>query len=156
MAYAAQELEQQAKFPNYRHTFRKNDRSASITTLRGKLHNAFIQTGQWLGFGKRVKVYDLVNCGPRNQFVVFGSDGPVIVHNCTQALCRDLLAVALVRVDAEGWPIILHVHDEIVTEVPNTEEYSVAKLEHLMCELPPWAAGFPLAAEGAELMRYAK
>jgi DNA polymerase len=82
--------------------------------------------------------------------------GGKLAENITQALCRDLLAVALVRVDAEGWPIILHVHDEIVTEVPNTEEYSVSKLESMMCELPSWAAGFPLAAEGAELMRYAK
>lgn len=82
--------------------------------------------------------------------------GGKLAENITQALCRDLLAVALVRVDAEGWPIILHVHDEIVTEVPNEPEYSVAKLEEMMCELPSWAAGFPLAAEGAELMRYAK
>ena len=82
--------------------------------------------------------------------------GGKLAENITQALCRDLLAVALVRVDAEGWPIILHVHDEIVTEVPNESEYSVAKLEEMMCELPSWAAGFPLAAEGQELMRYAK
>ena len=82
--------------------------------------------------------------------------GGKLAENITQALCRDLLAVALVRVDAEGWPIILHVHDEIVTEVPNTPEYSVAKLEEMMCALPSWAAGFPLAAEGAELFRYAK
>lgn len=82
--------------------------------------------------------------------------GGKLAENITQALCRDLLAVALVRVDAEGWPIILHVHDEIVTEVPNTPEYTVAKLERMMCDLPSWARGFPLAAEGAELMRYAK
>ncbi|EJB2979349.1 DNA polymerase I [Salmonella enterica] len=82
--------------------------------------------------------------------------GGKLAENVTQALCRDLLAYALVNVDAAGWPIILHVHDEIVTEVPNDPEYSVAKLEEMMCALPSWAAGFPLAAEGAELMRYAK
>ncbi|KAA6656021.1 DNA polymerase [Salmonella enterica subsp. enterica serovar Montevideo] len=82
--------------------------------------------------------------------------GGKLAENVTQALCRDLLAYALVNVDAAGWPIILHVHDEIVTEVPNAPEYSVAKLEEMMCALPSWAAGFPLAAEGAELMRYAK
>ncbi|EKN6501306.1 DNA polymerase [Salmonella enterica] len=82
--------------------------------------------------------------------------GGKLAENITQALCRDLLAYALVNVDAAGWPIILHVHDEIVTEVPNKPEYSVAKLEEMMCTLPSWAAGFPLAAEGAELMRYAK
>lgn len=83
--------------------------------------------------------------------------GGKLAENITQALCRDLLAVALVRVDKEpGWDIILHIHDELVCETPNTEEYSVSKLEAMMCELPSWAKGFPLAAEGAELMRYAK
>lgn len=82
--------------------------------------------------------------------------GGKLSENITQALCRDLLAVALVRVDAEGWPIILHVHDECVCEVPDTPEYTAKMLEDLMCELPSWAQGFPLAAEGAEMMRYAK
>lgn len=82
--------------------------------------------------------------------------GGKLAENITQALCRDLLAYALVNVDAAGWPIILHVHDEIVTEVPNEPEYSVAKLEEMMCTLPSWATGFPLAAEGQELSRYAK
>lgn len=82
--------------------------------------------------------------------------GGKLAENITQALCRDLLAYALVNVDAAGWPIILHVHDEVVCEVPNEPEYSVAKLEEMMCTLPSWAAGFPLAAEGQELSRYAK
>lgn len=82
--------------------------------------------------------------------------GGKLAENVTQALCRDLLANALVTVENAGWPIILHVHDEIVTEVPNTPDYTVAELERMMCDLPSWATGFPLAAEGAELMRYAK
>lgn len=82
--------------------------------------------------------------------------GGKLAENVTQALCRDLLANALVTVENAGWPIILHVHDEIVTEVPDTPEYTVAELERMMCALPTWAAGFPLAAEGAELTRYAK
>lgn len=83
--------------------------------------------------------------------------GGKLAENITQALCRDLLAVALVRVDKEpGWNIILHIHDEVVCETPNTAEYSVSKLESMMCELPSWAKGFPLVAEGAELKRYAK
>lgn len=82
--------------------------------------------------------------------------GGKLAENVTQALCRDLLANALVTVENAGWPIILHVHDEIVTEVPNTPEYTANALEDLMCILPTWAAGFPLAAEGQELSRYAK
>lgn len=82
--------------------------------------------------------------------------GGKLAENITQALCRDLLAVALVNVDKAGWDIVLHVHDEIVTEVPDEPEYTVAELERMMCALPDWAKGFPLAAEGSELMRYAK
>lgn len=79
-----------------------------------------------------------------------------LCENLCQAFCRDLLAHALVTVESAGWPIILHIHDECVCEVPNTEEYTAKMLEDMMCILPVWAAGFPLAAEGAELKRYAK
>ena len=79
-----------------------------------------------------------------------------LVENCTQALCRDLLANALLNVEANGYPIVLHVHDEIICETPDTPEYNVAELERLMCALPEWAEGFPLVAEGQELKRYAK
>lgn len=82
--------------------------------------------------------------------------GGKLAENVTQALCRDMLAFALVGVERAGWPIVLHVHDEIVTDVPNAPQYSAAELERLMCELPDWAEGFPLAAEGQELERYAK
>lgn len=82
--------------------------------------------------------------------------GGKLAENGTQALCRDMLAFALVNVECSGWPIVLHVHDEIVTDVPNEPQYSAAELERLMCELPDWAEGFPLAAEGQELFRYAK
>ena len=79
-----------------------------------------------------------------------------LVENCTQALCRDLLANALLNVEANGYPIVLHVHDEIICETPDLPEYNVAELERLMCTLPEWAEGFPLVAEGQELKRYAK
>lgn len=79
-----------------------------------------------------------------------------LCENICQAFCRDLLANALITVEEAGWPIILHIHDEIVTEVPDTDEYSEKELERLMCILPKWAGGFPLAAEGQRLKRYAK
>lgn len=79
-----------------------------------------------------------------------------LCENLCQAFCRDLLANALITVEEAGWPIILHIHDEIVTEIPDTDEYSEKELERLMCILPAWAKGFPLAAEGQRLKRYAK
>lgn len=82
--------------------------------------------------------------------------GGKLSENVTQALCRDLLANALVTVEGAGWPVVLHVHDECVCEVPNTADYTLAELGRMMCELPVWAAGFPLAYSGDEVMRYAK
>lgn len=81
--------------------------------------------------------------------------GGKTAENVCQALCRDLLAFAQFKVE-EKYPIVLHVHDENVTETPDTDEYSSDELEALMCTLPDWAQGFPLAAEGACMKRYAK
>lgn len=105
---------------------------------------------------KRTKIkYQGENQTTRQWGVRFTYGGS-LAENCCQALCRDLLANALLNVDENGYPIVLHVHDEIITEVPNANEYNVKVLEQLMCALPEWAEGFPLAAEGAEMFRYAK
>ena len=71
----------------------------------------------------------------------------------TQAVCRDLLAAALVRVEAAGLNPVLHVHDEIVCEAP-PERY--AELVECMTALPDWAAGFPVGVEGHVAKRYGK
>lgn len=90
------------------------------------------------------------------QWTTLYTHGGKACENIVQALCRDLLANALLNVEANGYPIVLHVHDEIICETPDLPEYNVAELERLMCELPEWAEGFPLVAEGAEMKRYAK
>jgi len=79
--------------------------------------------------------------------------GGTFVENLVQALCRDLLAVAMINLEAEGLPVVLHSHDEAVVEVdaPLTAGHTTAlvhRVESIMCRLPPWAAGFPVAAEG--------
>lgn len=90
------------------------------------------------------------------QWTTLYTHGGKACENIVQALCRDLLAYAMINVEGGGYPIVLSVHDELVCETPNTPEYTVAELEKLMCSLPEWAEGFPLVAEGAELKRYAK
>jgi DNA polymerase len=53
--------------------------------------------------------------------------------------------------------VVLHIHDEIVLEVPEDEaEAAAARLVQIMCEPPPWAAGLPLNAEVAIMERYGK
>lgn len=90
------------------------------------------------------------------QWTTLYTHGGKACENIVQALCRDLLAYAMINVESGGYPIVLSVHDELVCETPDTPEYTVAELEKLMCSLPEWADGFPLVAEGAEMKRYAK
>lgn len=90
------------------------------------------------------------------QWTTLYTHGGKACENIVQALCRDLLAYAMINVEGGGYPIVLSVHDELVCETPDTPEYTVVELEKLMCSLPEWAEGFPLVAEGQELKRYAK
>lgn len=105
------------------------------------------------------EVFDLTNCGPRHRFVVLGEEGPLIVHNCeniTQAVACDLLSEGLLRMDAAGYKTVLTIHDEAITEAPDTDEFTFKKMEHLMSTLPDWAPGLPLVAAGYEAYRYRK
>lgn len=82
--------------------------------------------------------------------------GGKFAEQCTQASSRDVLAHGMTLADAAGYGIVLTVHDEIITEVPDTDEFSVEGLVGLMSTNPPWAPGLPLAAAGFEAQRYRK
>lgn len=81
--------------------------------------------------------------------------GGKLVENIVQAFARDLLVAAMLRVDAAGWPIVLHVHDEIVTEMPFGRG-SVEELNALMAAPVEWAPGIPVRAAGFESYYYKK
>lgn len=81
--------------------------------------------------------------------------GGKLVENCTQAVARDLLADALLRLDAAGYKICMHVHDECVLEMPYGQG-STAEVDRIMGEPIPWAAGLPLKAESYETEFYKK
>lgn len=83
--------------------------------------------------------------------------GGKLCENVTQAISRDLMAEAAVRLDAAGFPIVLHVHDEIVCEVPaDCAADALKEQESIMTEIPAWAEGLPLAAEGFHARFYRK
>ena len=111
--------------------------------------------------------------------------GGSLVENIVQGTARDIMANGMLRAEEAGFPVILTVHDELVTEVDPTawlgrcnrqarqpswdETPVIAKADDAymtkevvdglikaMCSLPPWAAGCPIAAEGWMGKRYRK
>lgn len=79
--------------------------------------------------------------------------GGLWAENIVQAVSRDLLAEAMLRLEAAGWPVILSVHDEVIAE---RAEGTDAEFLALMTQLPSWAEGCPVAAEGWSGSRYRK
>ena len=77
-------------------------------------------------------------------------------ENIVQATARDLLAAAIVRLEAAGYPVVLHVHDEVVCEVPIGGSHSLEEFKRLLVEAPAWAAGMPIAAKVREGARFSK
>ena len=83
--------------------------------------------------------------------------GPKLVENVVQAIARDCLAEALLRVADAGYATVMHVHDEVVCEVPAETADQVL---HIICALisdeMPWAPTLPLNAEGFVCKYYQK
>lgn len=83
------------------------------------------------------------------------SYGPKLVENIVQAVARDCLAEAICRLENNGFPVVFHVHDEVICEVP--EGVSSAKeLSAIMSEPIAWADGLPLRADAYECEYYRK
>lgn len=81
--------------------------------------------------------------------------GGKLAENVTQGIARDLLAHGMMQLEAEGYPIVFHVHDEVVMEVP-IGQGSVEEACEIMARAPAWAEGLPLRADGDEMPFYQK
>ena len=84
-----------------------------------------------------------------------GAYGGLWTENIVSGMCRDLLATAMLRLEAAGYRVVLHVHDEIIAEVP--EDFgSVEEFTRLMIASPAWALGLPIAAKAWTGPRFSK
>lgn len=122
---------------------------------RNQIHDPSIPPGARLARGITVhatgceeQVYDLRNCGPRHRFAVWNGSRLCIVSNCIQAIGRDCLARAMLKV-SERYPIVMHVHDEMIAEVPIEEANGALQyMNEVMAEPIPWAPGLILRGDG--------
>jgi DNA polymerase len=79
-----------------------------------------------------------------------------LVENMCQAAARDVLASSMQPIESAGYEIVLTVHDEIISEAPDTDDYTHEHLAELMSAGCDWTEGLPLAAAGFEAKRYRK
>jgi len=76
--------------------------------------------------------------------------GGKLVENCVQAIARDCLAQAIDHLEEAGYPVVFHVHDEVVIDIaPYADNETMLKsVVEIMAQPIPWAQGLPLGAEG--------
>lgn len=103
--------------------------------------------------------YEGWNTNPKNGkvgWIRMNTYGGKLVENIVQATARDILAYAIVQLERNKYPVVLHVHDEIVCEVP--QKYgSIDELEAIMSTMPIWAKDWPVRAKGGwRAKRYSK
>lgn len=84
-----------------------------------------------------------------------GTYGGRLAENVVQAISRDLMASAMLRIESDVYDLILTVHDEILAECQKGEG-SIEHFEQLMAKLPAWADGCPVRVEGWSGPRYRK
>lgn len=128
---------------------RKNDCRTGCRNIRYKSDNFISESKKRMDWGKVVretkkkKVYDLVNCGPRNRFVVLGDEGYLVVHNCMQV--SDGLIFAT---DGKSWK---QVHTEKIKALESIIEESAGMplltAYHFKPSLEMLKKAFPKAAD---------
>lgn len=102
-------------------------------------------------FGGESVVYEGIVVG--NKWDKIESYGGKFVENIVQAIARDILAEAMMRLEKKGFNIVMHIHDEVVIE---SDSSSVEEVNQIMSLVPSWAPGLILDADGFESEFYKK
>lgn len=102
--------------------------------------------------GKRIWKEGFRFADPKKKGARVGTYGGRLIENVTQAVARDVLSEAIVRLHRAGKEVVAHVHDEILV----LGENPVNEITDIMIEEPTWAPGLPISAEGFIAPRYRK
>jgi DNA polymerase len=115
-------------------------------------------TREYASAGELSLTYMTWNSNPKYGvigWVRMNTFGGRLTENIVQATAHDLLRYAIINLRAAGYPTVLHIYDEIVTEVPKLPRMLpglsdpwVADVERIMSLVPAWAAGWPVRAAG--------
>lgn len=104
-------------------------------------------------FGQPSIEFDGLNAA--NKWGPVETYGGKLVENIVQATARDCLGVSMIRLDEAGYNTVMHVHDEVVLDVPYGFG-SLVEVEEIMSQPIEWAEGLPLNADGFETEYYMK
>lgn len=138
-----------------------------VAVFGGKLRFRFyrgkmlmrLPSGRYLVYDSPELIENRLTCYRQNQktkqWMKHDLYGGLLIENAVQAIARDLLADAMLRVD-KRYVIGLHVHDEIGCVVDENDNMAVSELERLMSELPEWGKDIPVRAKVFEASFYRK
>lgn len=86
----------------------------------------------------------------KNKWARVETYGGKLVENVVQAIARDCLAQAIEHLEDEGFPVVFHVHDEVVIDIaPFADDKTMLnRVIQIMSTPIPWAPGLPLGADG--------
>lgn len=136
----------------------------TVAHALGETFSMDLPSGRALKYGKLKRMRDargrfrfigkVVRFGQLRDFPLYGG---ICCENASQGLARDVFSDMLLRIEAAGHPIILHVHDEVVIECAEEDaEMVLAECLEIMSTPPAWIPDIPLSAEGEILDFYSK
>ena len=82
--------------------------------------------------------------------------GGKLTENIVQSVARDCLAEKMKAVNAEGYNIVFHVHDEMIVDAPREDTQAADRIDRIMAEPIDWAPGLPLKGGTYECDFYRK
>lgn len=116
-------------------------------------HNAKLVPSPYGGYKSSYMGVDSI----KKTWTRIDSYGGKYVENIVQAISRDLMSESIIALYKEGFRIAMHVHDEIVCEVPvSGADTALERMRDIMTTNPKWCANLPLSAEGFTTSFYKK